>query len=138
MQCRIFLVDDHPAMRQGLRLLLDGEEGFAVVGEASSGAEALEKVPEAAPNVILVDLRMKGMDGFELTKRLRSRFNDLRIIVVTSHDTKSYVARAQAKGANGFVCKKKACDCLPAMVRKVMKGADFLFNGRPFKGKTAA
>jgi len=88
---RVLLADDHPVVRSGIRAELDGAEGIEVVGEASSGHEALCLVEELRPDVLVLDVVMPGMDGVEATRLLRERHPDLRILALSAYEDNEYV-----------------------------------------------
>ncbi|MCX7668788.1 MAG: response regulator transcription factor, partial [Anaerolineae bacterium] len=88
---RILLVDDQRLMREGLRMLLELEPDLQVVGEAADGATAVAEYARLLPDVVLMDIRMPGMDGVEATRRIRARWPDARIIIVTTFDEDAYV-----------------------------------------------
>ena len=102
---RVLIVDDHPVVRNGLRGMLDGEPGVAVVGEASDGAEALAVADRLAPDVVLMDLRMPGMDGVSTIRALREQGFSARVLVLTTYDTDSDVLPAIKAGATGYLLK---------------------------------
>src|SRR5690349_1210183 len=102
---KIFLVDDHQVIRDGLRVLLEQNENYKVVGEASSGKEALEKIGPAKPDVVFLDLSMPGMNGMETTKELRSELPDVRIIILSMHNELEYIAQCLEYDVMGYVVK---------------------------------
>ncbi|MER3480509.1 MAG: DNA-binding response regulator [Meiothermus sp.] len=102
---RILIVDDHPVVRAGLAGLLSTQEGFEVVGEAASGLEALELAEALRPNVVLMDLRMPGMDGTAATRSIRRRFPEVQVLVLTTYDTDAEIVRAIEAGAIGYLLK---------------------------------
>ena len=102
---RLFLVDDEPQVRQGLRMRLEMEPGFDVVGEAGDGPTALAAIPGARPDVILMDIDMPGGDGIALTREVRSVAPGSAVVIVTMYDDADIRARAFAAGASGFVSK---------------------------------
>lgn len=102
----LLLVDDQPEFRLLARLLLDGQPGVQVIGEAASGEEALELVPRLRPQVVLLDVQMGGMNGFETARRLMDLVPSLRIIITSSDEDPTYEALAQAAQALGFLPKK--------------------------------
>ena len=101
---RVFLVDDHPLIREGMRRLFASESCIVVTGEADSGEEALEKIDETSVDVVLMDIRLQGIDGIETTRRLRAQCPDLKVIVVSSFG-REYLAQAIEAGAAGYVLK---------------------------------
>jgi two-component system, NarL family, response regulator LiaR len=103
----VLLVDDHAAVRQGLRMFLQLEPAATVVGEASSGAEALELAGDLRPDVIIMDIEMPGMDGIEATALLVAMLPQVAVIILTMHGTSDRRARAFAAGARAFVEKSQ-------------------------------
>ena len=122
MTVRVLLVDDHQLVRSGLAGLLDAAEGLAVVGQASDGAEAVERAREVAPDVILMDLSMPGVDGVEGTRRLREAVPDARVVVLTSFSDTARVQQALAAGAVGYLLKDSEPRDLVAAVRSAAQG----------------
>jgi DNA-binding NarL/FixJ family response regulator len=117
MAVRILLVDDHPIVRQGLRTLLEGRPGWEVVGEASDGYEALEKVTSLQPDVVVLDVTMPRMNGLEACRSIQKRKNDgLEVLFVTQHDSPQMMREALDAGARGYVVKSNAArDLLEAV-----------------------
>jgi DNA-binding NarL/FixJ family response regulator len=118
MAVRILLVDDHPIVRQGLRTLLEGRSGWEVVGEASDGIEALEKIDSLQPDVIVLDVTMPRMNGLEACRLiLRKRTtSSLEVLFVTQHDSPQMMREALDAGARGYVVKSNAArDLLEAV-----------------------
>jgi DNA-binding NarL/FixJ family response regulator len=100
----VLIVDDHPSFRATARALLEAE-GFTVVGEAADGAEALAKTDELRPDVVLLDVQLPDLDGFEVTRRLCSNGTSPAIVLVSSRDAADYGDLISASGARGFVPK---------------------------------
>jgi len=98
---RVLMVDDHAILRDGLRSLLERQPGILVVGEASSGEEALEQVAALEPDVVLMDLAMPGMNGLEATQHLRQSHPKVKVLILTQHDDREYIAPALQAGATG-------------------------------------
>jgi DNA-binding NarL/FixJ family response regulator len=119
MTIRILVVDDHPIVRQGLKTLLEGHSGWQVIGEASDGAEALEKARELNPDVMVLDVTMPRMNGLEACRLLRRQFPDLEILFVTQHDSPQMMREALEAGARGYVVKSNAARDLLAAVEAV-------------------
>jgi DNA-binding NarL/FixJ family response regulator len=120
---RILLVDDHPAVRQGLALLFH-QEGFEMCGEAESMADTLAILPEAAPDLVLVDLSLRGESGLELIRILRER--QCASLAYSMHDDAAHVEQAFAAGAGGYVTKRELSGILLEGVRQVMAGQRYL------------
>src|SRR4030081_2791665 len=102
---RVLIVDDDPLVRAGPSMLLAGAEDLQIVGEAANGTEAVEKVDAFGADVVLIDIRMPGMDGLAATELLRRREGAPEIIVLTTFDIDDYVVRALRAGASGFLLK---------------------------------
>lgn len=120
---RVVLVDDQALFRSGLRMLLDSQDDIAVVGEAMDGTEALAVIESTAPDVVLMDIRMPGMDGVTATERIVASGPRPRVLVLTTFDLDEAAARALRAGASGFVLKDAKPEFLLAAVRTVHAGA---------------
>lgn len=119
MTIRILVVDDHPIVRQGLKTLLEGHSGWEVIGEASDGAEALEKAKNLNPDVMVLDVTMPRMNGLEACRLLRRQSPALEILFVTQHDSPQMMREALEAGARGYVVKSNAARDLLAAVEAV-------------------
>jgi len=118
MAVRILVVDDHPIVRQGLRTLLEGRSGWEVVGEASDGLEALDKVDSLQPDVVVLDVTMPRMNGLEACRIIqqRQKTSGLEVLFVTQHDSPQMMHEALEAGARGYVVKSNAArDLLEAV-----------------------
>jgi DNA-binding NarL/FixJ family response regulator len=123
---RIFLVDDHPVLRQGLGRLIDDQPDMLVCGEAESPPDAIRLLATAKADVVLVDLTLRGGDGLELCKQIRDRWKDLPILVVSMHDESLYAERALKAGAKGYVMKQEPQETVMLAIRTVAKGQVYL------------
>ncbi len=126
MSVRVLVVDDHPVVRAGLRGMLSGDPEIEVVGEASSGAEALVLIERDRPEVVLMDLRMPGMDGVAATAAIGERFPGVRVLIVTTYDTDTDILRAVEAGATGYLLKDTPRDQLTAAVHAAARGETVL------------
>ena len=119
---RILLVDDQRLMREGLRILLELESDLEVVGEVENGEVALEAYAHLKPDVVLMDVRMPGMDGVEATWRLRERWPEARVVILTTFDDDEYVFEGLRAGAQGYLLKDVSGHDLAEAVRTVAGG----------------
>ncbi len=122
----IVLADDHPIVRQGLRALLDREPDCSVMGEATDGHTALALVERLKPSVLIVDLKMPGLDGLEVTRRVSSQSPHTRVLVLSMYANAAYVTEALQHGAAGYVLKDTDTINLVRAVRTVAAGERYL------------
>src|SRR5579862_9005438 len=122
VKIRILIVDDHPVVRTGLTSMLGTQAGLEVVGAASSGEEALALITRSTPDVMLMDLRMPGMNGIDLLRALQSSANPPRVIVLTSFETDEDVYRAVQAGAHGYLLKSTMQQEMIAAIQAVYQG----------------
>jgi len=122
----VLLVDDHTIVRKGLRSLLDGEAGLHVVGEAEDGREAIEKVQELHPEVVLMDIVMPILNGLEATRQIKKRFPEVRVLALTMHAAEEYISQILRAGASGYVLKQAAPAELVSAIEAVYRGDSFL------------
>ena len=123
---RVLLVEDHAIVRQGVRLLLDGQPDMEVVGEADEGGKALALVAQKEPDVVLMDLAMPGINGLEATTEIKRRWPDVQVIVLTVHDNDEYFFQMITAGAAGYVLKGADPSELLEAIRTAHKGEVFL------------
>ncbi|MEU8733854.1 MULTISPECIES: response regulator [Streptomyces] len=119
---KVLLVDDHQVVRRGLRTFLEVQDDIEVVGEAADGAEGVDRAQELTPDVILMDVKMPGMDGVDALRRLRELDNHARVLVVTSFTEQRTVVPALRAGAAGYVYKDVDPDALAGAIRSVHAG----------------
>lgn len=126
MAARIFLVEDHPVMREGYVSLLNAEPDLEVVAEASSAEEGFDLAADTEYDVAIVDLSLPGVNGVELIKRLRSLDADVKVLVVSAHDEALYAERALRAGARGYLMKHESARQFVTAVRTVLDGELYL------------
>ncbi|WP_306204578.1 response regulator [Actinoplanes sp. RD1] len=118
----ILIADDQPLQRYGYRMLLDSTAGLSVVGEAGNGADAVRQVEALRPDVVLMDVRMPGMDGIEATRRIRATGERTQVLILTTFDLDEYVYAGLRAGASGFLLKDALPEELLAGIRAVATG----------------
>ena len=123
---RVLIVDDHTLVRDGIRSLLALTADIEIVGEATNGREALEKVKQLMPDVVLMDLAMPIMGGLEETRRIRRQFSATKVLALTQYDDSEYVIPVIAAGARGFVTKMASFSELASAIQAVYRGDSFL------------
>lgn len=119
MAIRVFIVDDHPVVRMGLKIMFESEDGIEVVGMASSAHQAFELIEQTSPQIVLMDLRMPGLDGADAITELRKRWPALRILVLTNYQEDEYITRTIQAGAMGYLLKSTPQEEIVAAVRAV-------------------
>jgi two-component system response regulator NreC len=123
---KVLIADDHTLVRQGIRSLLALAADIEIVGEAADGREAVKKVRQLVPDVVLMDLAMPNMGGLEATRRIRKEFPATKILVVTQYDDSEYVIPVIEAGARGFVTKMASPLELASAIQAVYRGESFL------------
>lgn len=124
---RVFLIDDHGILRQGLRMLIDAQSDMCVVGDAERGRGAAEAIKRAGgAHVVVLDISMPDTTGLQVASELRAAFADLKIVALTRHAEKAYVQQMLTHGANGYVLKQTAGEILLSAIRNVMTGGTYL------------
>ena len=118
----VLIADDQPLQRLGFRMLLDGTPGMDVVGEAENGLSAVRKVEQLHPDVVLMDIRMPGLDGIEATRRITATGGRTRVLILTTFDLDEYVYAGLRAGASGFLLKDARPEELLAGIRAVATG----------------
>ena len=122
---RVLVADDHAIVRTGIRHVLENEPGFAVVGEASNGAEALALAAEVRPDVAVLDISMPGMSGLETAAALRRQSPDTHVLILSMYDNTEYVREALRAGVDGYLLKDSAAAELGEAIRTVCRGEAF-------------
>ncbi|MBK7660902.1 MAG: response regulator transcription factor [Betaproteobacteria bacterium] len=126
MSTRVVIADDHTIVREGLRRILEGQEGIEVSGEAVNGHEVMERVRAGAFDLLLLDLSMPGKSGIELIKQVRDEAPRLRILVLTMHEEDQYAVRAIRAGAQGYLTKESAPSQLVSAIRRIAEGRPYI------------
>lgn len=119
---RVLIVDDHPVVRRGLHSILTNMKDMQVVGEAENAAQALERTSKLRPDVVILDIRMPGSSGLHIIQSLKQVHPDVKILMLTSHDTDEYLFGSLSSGAHGFLLKSIAHEELPKVIRRVFRG----------------
>lgn len=133
MPITIFLVDDHHVVRQGIRNLLETEPDFSVVGEASTGLEAVQMIERLTPDVVVLDLMMPGLNGLEVTRQVQAK---TKVLILSMHSNEAYVLEALQNGAYGYVLKDSTAEELIQAVHEVARGKRYL--SPPFSERAIA
>jgi DNA-binding NarL/FixJ family response regulator len=126
MNVRIMLAEDHKLVRQALRTFLEGESDLELVGETGDGMKVVEQVEKHRPDVLILDLMMPGLNGLEVTRRVRQRFPKTHVLVLSMHQDRGYVVKALQNGASGYVVKHADATDLLHGVREVAAGRRYL------------
>jgi DNA-binding NarL/FixJ family response regulator len=129
MTIRVILADDQPLVRAGLRMLIDQTPDIDVTGEAGTGAEAVQLARDADPDVVVMDIRMPGMDGIEATQMITAGDRHARVLVLTTFDDDDYVYGALRAGASGFLVKDMALEDILTAIRVVAAGDAMIAPG---------
>lgn len=124
---RILIADDHNIVREGVRMILTSQEDFEVVGEASTGREALEQARSLQPDVVVMDISMPDMTGIQATEKIRKELPSVQVLGLTMHEEDSYVFELLRVGAAGYVLKRAAAEDLVSGVRAAHRGEAFLY-----------
>lgn len=123
---QVLLADDHALVRAGIRALLERIDRVEVVGEAGDGLQALELIKQLAPDIVLLDLTMPGLSGFEVLKETSEKFPDVNMIVLSVHDSEEYAYHALRSGAVGYLPKSAASTELEVAIERVARGEKYL------------
>jgi DNA-binding NarL/FixJ family response regulator len=123
---RVFVVDDHPIVRQGLSQLINRESDLMVCGEAEDARGALERIAQSKADILIVDVSLEGPDGIELLKTIRSRDSKLPVLMLSMHDESLYAERALRAGANGYIMKQEATERVLVAIRQILGGEVYI------------
>lgn len=125
-EIRVLIVDDHAILRDGIRSLLERQDGITVVGEAVNGREALDRVAELLPDIVLMDVSMPEMNGLEATRLIKERHPDVKVLILTQHDNSEYIYPLLQAGAVGYVLKRSGGREVVTAIREVYEVGAFL------------
>ena len=125
-KAKVFLVDDHPLVREWLSQLIEREQDLAVCGEAEDTQEALEKIEQTRPDIVVADISLKNTHGLELVKDLQARLPSLPVLVLSMHDESLYAERVLRAGAKGYITKQEATKKILQAVRQVLNGQIYI------------
>src|SRR5512139_1278876 len=121
----VLLAEDHEIVREGLRKLLEAEGGFAVIGEAETGRQAVQLTRKLRPAVVVMDIAMPLLNGLEATRQIRKEFPDTKVLILSAHSDDAYMEQSSALGAAGFLLKQTSSHILANAIREVQKGNTF-------------
>jgi DNA-binding NarL/FixJ family response regulator len=122
----VFIVDDHPLLRQGLALLVNREPDLAVCGEAEEAQTAMKEIAAKKPDILIADISLNGPDGLDLLKNLRTLYPNLPVLILSMHDESIYAERALRARANGYIMKAEATEKVLVAVRRILGGDIYL------------
>jgi DNA-binding NarL/FixJ family response regulator len=123
---RILILDDHPVVRQGIKLMVNAEPDLIIAGEAQTEAEARRLIRELVPDAVIVDLSLAHGDGFNVVRDVSAHFPDIRVLVLSMHDEAVYAERLLAEGASGYIMKEAATEQLVTALRTVLRGEQYM------------
>lgn len=123
---RVLLIDDHPIVRQGLALLIDREPDLSVCGEAEGSHTAFHAVATLHPDIVVLDISLSGPDGLDVLKEIRTKTQNLPVLILSMHDESIYAERAMRAGANGYIMKQEATDKVLVAIRRILQGEVYL------------
>ncbi len=129
MKKKIFIVDDHPIIREGLRQLISKQDDMAVCGEAEDAFQALKNIEKTQPHLVIVDISLSRGNGLELIKNIKAQFPGVLIIVISMHDESVYAERSIHAGARGYIMKSEASEKVLAAIRSTLVGNIYLSEG---------
>jgi DNA-binding NarL/FixJ family response regulator len=122
----VFVIDDHPLLRQGLALMINREQDLMVCGEAEEAQAAMKAIAVKEPDILILDISLNGPDGLDLLKNLRAFYPDLPVLILSMHDESIYAERALRARANGYIMKQEATEKVIIAVRRILSGDIYL------------
>ena len=122
MKHQIFIIDDHPIIREGLARLINQEDDMMCCGEAGDALEALQKLSEIEPDLVTIDISLKGINGIDLTKNILEKYPNMLVLIISMYDESLYMERSLRAGAKGYLMKQEATDYVTIAIRKILKG----------------
>ena len=123
---RVYLIDDHPLLVQGITELVNAEHDLLVVGSTSEWTSALKQIPELKPDVVVLDITLAKANGIEVLKNLRVHFPELKVLMLSMHDENLYAMRSVRAGAHGYIMKMSATEEVVAAIRRILGGEIYL------------
>ncbi|WP_027854471.1 response regulator transcription factor [Marinobacterium litorale] len=126
---KVLLVDDHPLVLDGIRARLEDEGGIDVVGDACNGQDALEKAQSLSPDVVLMDVSMPVMNGFDATRKLRECCPQVRVLILSMHDNREYILQLIQSGAAGYILKDVSSEEMVKAIETVNQGGTYFSSG---------
>jgi len=129
MTIRVCIVDDHPMVTEGIQAILESYDDIAVVGSLTNGKEAVEQVQALAPDVMLLDLNMPGINGLNATEMILEERPETRILILSMHDSPEYISTALSHGAKGYILKDVPTEEIRTAIDTVMDGGEYLCTG---------
>lgn len=126
MSIRLFLVDDHTMIREGLKMLLGSQKDIEVIGHAANGRSAVKEIQELQPDIVIMDISLPDLDGIEAARQVFSRCEKTKVIIFSMHSSKEHVTRALQAGVHGYVAKESAGTEIIQAVRNVQAGKTFI------------
>ncbi|WP_304654203.1 response regulator [Halobacillus shinanisalinarum] len=126
MATRLVLIEDHKLFREGVKRILDFESSFEVIAEGDDGTAAFDLIEKNNPDIVLMDISMPDMNGIEATAKIKDRYPDLKMIILSIHDDENYVTHALKSGAHGYLLKEMDSDALIEAIKVVANGGSYL------------